>query len=249
MVTVVLGRNRELTIDELAHETGVSSRNIRYYQTRGLLPPPRVKGRSGVYGQQHIDRLALLDELKSEGLNLQAISFLLGGAGNVDTEELRGLKRAILDSWGSSDPVEMQVADLTDQLELSEEEAGEYFQRAVELELIELTDDEEVVRILLPDILTAGRELMGMGVSFDRALDVLATIREHAGAVAEAYVEMFDEAVLAPWDARGRPDEEWRDIRESVERLRPIAGDALLAVFNQLIQQAITESLSSAAPE
>lgn len=246
---MVLGRSRELTIDELAHETGVSSRNIRYYQTRGLLPPPRVKGRSGVYGQQHIDRLALLDELKSEGLNLQAISFLLGGSGNVDTEELRGLKRAILDSWGSSDPVEMQLEDLTDQLELSDEEAAAYFQRAVELELIELTDDEEVVRILLPDILTAGRELMRMGVSFDRALDVLATIREHAGAVAEAYVEMFDEAVLAPWDARGRPDDEWRDIRESVERLRPIAGDALLAVFNQLIQHAITERLSSAAPE
>lgn len=246
---MVLGRSRELSIDELAHETGVSSRNIRYYQTRGLLPPPRVKGRSGVYGQQHIDRLALLDELKAEGLNLQAISFLLGGSGNVDTEELRGLKRAILDSWGSSDPVEMAVEDLTEQLALSDEDAAEYFPRAVELGLIELADDDGTVRILLPDILTAGRELMDMGVGFGRALDVLATIREHAGAVAEAYVEMFDEAVLAPWDARGRPDEEWREIRESVERLRPIAGDALLAVFNQLIQQAITESLSSAAPE
>lgn len=244
-----MARGRELTIDELAHETGVSSRNIRYYQTRGLLPPPRVKGRSGVYGEQHVERLALLDELKAEGLNLQAISFLLGGSGNVDTEELRGLKRAILDSWGSSEPVEVKVKDLTRQLRLSEEEAATYFERAVELDLIELTEDEDVVRILLPDILTAGRELLEMGVGFDRALDVLATIREHAGAVAEAYVEMFDEAVLAPWDARGRPDDEWRDVRESVERLRPIAGDALLAVFNQLIEQAITESLSSAAPE
>lgn len=246
---MVLGRSRELSIDELAHETGVSSRNIRYYQTRGLLPPPQVKGRSGVYGQQHIDRLALLDELKAEGLNLQAISFLLGGSGNVDTEELRGLKRAILDSWGSSEPLEMPVEDLTEQLELSDEDAAEYFPRAVELDLIGPSDEEGVVRVLLPDILAAGRELMDMGVGFDRALDVLATIREHAGAVAEAYVEMFDDAVLAPWDARGRPDDEWRDIRESVERLRPIAGDALLAVFNQLIERAITESLSSAAPE
>ncbi len=143
----------------------------------------------------------------------------------------------------------MQIEDLTEQLALAEEDAAEYFSRAVELDLLEPSDEEGVVRILLPDILAAGRELMEMGVGFDRALDVLATIREHAGPVAEAYVEMFDEAVLAPWDARGRPDEEWRDIRESVERLRPIAGDALLAVFNQLIQQAITESLSSAAPE
>ena len=244
-----MGRGRELTIDELAHETGVSSRNIRYYQTRGLLPPPRVKGRSGVYGQAHVDRLALLDELKAEGLNLQAISFLLGGSGNVDNEELRGLKRAILDSWGSSEPVEMRIKDLTKQLRLSDEEAAEYFSRAVALDLIEPTDDADVVRILLPDILMAGGELLDMGVGFDRALDVLATIREHAGAVAQAYVEMFDEAVLAPWDARGRPDDEWRDVRESVERLRPIAGDALLAVFNQLIERAITESLSTSAPE
>lgn len=244
-----MARARELTIDELAHETGVSSRNIRYYQTRGLLPPPRVRGRSGVYGQQHVERLALLDELKAEGLNLQAISFLLGGSGNVDTEEVRGLKRAILDSWGSSEPIEVKVKDLTRQLRLSDDEAATYFERAVALDLIELTEDEDVVRILLPDILAAGRELLEMGVGFDRALDVLATIREHAGAVAEAYVEMFDEAVLAPWDARGRPDDEWREIRESVERLRPIAGDALLAVFNQLIERAITESLMSAAPE
>lgn len=245
----MLGRGRELTIDELAHETGVSSRNIRYYQTRGLLPPPRVRGRSGVYGQQHVDRLALLDELKAEGLNLQAINFLLGGSGNVDTEELRGLKRAILDSWGSTEPVDIKVKALTKQLQLGDEEAAVYLERAAELNLIELTDDEEVVRVLLPDILTAGRELLDMGVGFDRALDVLATIRVHAGAVAAKYVEMFDEAVMAPWDARGRPEDEWRDIREAVERLRPIAGDALLAVFNQLIEQAITESLSSAAPE
>lgn len=245
-----LRRRRELTIDELAHETGVSSRNIRYYQTRGLLPPPQVKGRSGVYGQQHIDRLALLDELKAEGLNLQAINFLLGGGENVDNEELRGLKRAILDSWGTSEPVEMSLEELAAQLDIEDEtELGAYFDRALALGMLQTTDEDGTVRVLLPDILSAGRELMSMGVSFDRALDVLATIREHAGAIAGAYVEMFDEAVMAPWDARGRPDDEWRDIRESVERLRPIAGDALLAVFNQLIAEAITQSLSSAAPD
>lgn len=245
----LLGRGRELTIDELAHESGVSSRNIRYYQTRGLLPPPRVKGRSGVYGQQHLDRLALLDELKAEGLNLQAISFLLGGGENVDNEELRGLKRAILDSWGKSDPEELSLKDLRKQLKLDDDELAEYAERAMELGLLGPGEEEGTVRVLLPDILTAGRELMEMGVGFDRALDVLADIREHAGAVAGSYVDMFDEAVLAPWDARGRPDDEWRDVRESVERLRPIAGDALLAVFNQLIEQAITERLSSASPE
>ncbi len=70
-------RAKQLTIDELAQESGVSSRNIRYYQTRGLLPPPELSGRLGYYDRRHLERLALIQELQSEGLNLQAIGWLL----------------------------------------------------------------------------------------------------------------------------------------------------------------------------
>ena len=61
-----MGRGDSMTIDDLAATTGVSSRSIRYYQTRGLLPPPRVKGRQGFYGQKHVDRLNLITELAEE---------------------------------------------------------------------------------------------------------------------------------------------------------------------------------------
>ena len=57
---------KRLTIDELAHATGVSSRNIRYYQTRGLLPPPAVEGRLGYYDRRHVERLRLIQELQAE---------------------------------------------------------------------------------------------------------------------------------------------------------------------------------------
>ncbi len=40
----------ELTIDELARETGMTVRNIRAHQSRGLLPPPEVRARTGYYG-------------------------------------------------------------------------------------------------------------------------------------------------------------------------------------------------------
>ena len=36
-----------LTIDELAQRTGLTTRNIRAYQSRGLLPPPEVRVRTG----------------------------------------------------------------------------------------------------------------------------------------------------------------------------------------------------------
>ena len=37
--------DNDLTIDDLARDTGLSVRNVRSHQARGLLPPPEVRGR------------------------------------------------------------------------------------------------------------------------------------------------------------------------------------------------------------
>ena len=237
-----MGKRDQLTIDDLAATTGVSSRSIRYYQTRGLLPPPRVKGRQGFYDQRHIDRLNLIGELSEEGLNLQAIGWLLGGARSVDSEELRRLKRSVLDGWVSEEPVPVTDKDLRRALSLADVDPA-VTERAAELGMIRPSADGW--DILLPSVMAAGGELAGMGLDPDRMLDVLATMREHAQAVAESYVAVFDEAVLAPWDARGRPEEEWTSIRESVDRIRPLAGEALLAVFRQVMADVIGARLAS----
>ena len=63
----------ELTIDELARETGMTVRNIRAHQSRGLLPPPEVRARTGYYGPEHVARLRLIQELQGNGYNLAAI--------------------------------------------------------------------------------------------------------------------------------------------------------------------------------
>jgi hypothetical protein len=52
----------ELTIDELAQRTGMTVRNVRAHQSRGLLPPPEVRGRTGFYGPEHVSRLELIRE-------------------------------------------------------------------------------------------------------------------------------------------------------------------------------------------
>ena len=62
----------ELTIDELARATGMTVRNIRSHATRGLLPPPEVRARTGYYGPDHVARL----ELQSAGHNLAGIKHL-----------------------------------------------------------------------------------------------------------------------------------------------------------------------------
>jgi MerR HTH family regulatory protein len=53
----------EMTIRELAERTGMTVRNIRAHQTRGLLPPPVVRGRTGYYDEEHVARIELTREM------------------------------------------------------------------------------------------------------------------------------------------------------------------------------------------
>ena len=50
-----------LTIDELAARAGTTVRTVRFYSTKGLLPPPVIGARRvGHYGPEHLSRLALI---------------------------------------------------------------------------------------------------------------------------------------------------------------------------------------------
>ena len=69
----------ELRVDELAERAGVSVDTIRYYQGRGLVPPPARRGRTAHYGPEHVERLERIRGLQSQGLSLAAIGRLLSG--------------------------------------------------------------------------------------------------------------------------------------------------------------------------
>src|ERR687893_1913583 len=103
----------DLTIDELAHRTGLTVRNIRAYQSRGLVPPPTLRGRTGYYGDEHVARIELIRELQSEGFNLEAIRRLIEGAGG-ETEEVLRFTRAVREPFEQEEPREVDLDELTD---------------------------------------------------------------------------------------------------------------------------------------
>jgi DNA-binding transcriptional MerR regulator len=76
-VTVTGGTVKGFTIAELAALSGMSSRNIRAYQSRGLLDPPLRHGRVAYYGAHHVARLALIRALQLQGFSLEAIRHLV----------------------------------------------------------------------------------------------------------------------------------------------------------------------------
>ena len=67
----------QLTIEQLAAESGMSVRNIRAHQARGLLDPPQVRSRVGYYGPEHLEQLRLIRDLQDDGFNLGAIKRLV----------------------------------------------------------------------------------------------------------------------------------------------------------------------------
>ena len=72
----------QYTIDELASESGVPSRTIRFYQSKGTLPPPKRRGRVAYYSAGHLDRLHVISELQDRGLRLDAIRDALDSSDN-----------------------------------------------------------------------------------------------------------------------------------------------------------------------
>src|SRR6476659_2874559 len=93
----------ELTIEELAAQSGMTVRNIRSHRARGLLPPPEVRDRVGYYGPEHLARLRMIQELQAEGFNLKGVERLLERSPGP-AEEFLSLKRTIGASFETEEP-------------------------------------------------------------------------------------------------------------------------------------------------
>ena len=68
---------KERTLEELAEDTDVTPRTIRFYITRGLVDPPLRSGRKAAYGEKHKARIEMIRELQAKGMTLSEIGHLL----------------------------------------------------------------------------------------------------------------------------------------------------------------------------
>src|SRR4051794_26271302 len=216
----------ELTIDELAHRTGMTVRNLRAHQSRGLLPPPDVRGRTGYYGREHVARVELIRELQGEGFNLEAIRRLLDDAQGSSGEVLR-FTRAAREPFEDEQPEIVTAEDLAEQFGGTDPAALE---RATELGLLRPLGEGRYEQTS-PRLARAGAELARLGVPPADPLELVSRIRPHADAAAHRFVRLYIEPAWKPFDEAGRPPERWPEVREALERVRPLAADAMLSVF------------------
>lgn len=65
-----------LRIDDLARLSGTTVDTVRFYQRQGLLPPATRRGRSLLYGHEHLERLERIRDLQARHFTLKAIRAL-----------------------------------------------------------------------------------------------------------------------------------------------------------------------------
>src|SRR5215469_12333286 len=110
---------KPLTIGQLARLTGITAKNIRYYESIGLLPSPeRARNSYRCYNQADVNRLTLLRRLRLLGVPLAELSPLLNNASNARCiEVLQGLLPLVADRLAALDQEIAELEQLRVQVE------------------------------------------------------------------------------------------------------------------------------------
>lgn len=197
-------------MDQLAAAADVSVDTVRFYQSKGLLPPPRRQGRVAWYGDEHLERLDRIRRLQARGLTLATIRRLLSG-------ELDAADEALVTALA-----EPAVASECFTLEELAERSG------IPLPLLQAVEREG---LLVPrregytseDVAVArsGLRLLEHGLPLPELLELAR--RHHAAMreVAERAVALFDTHVRHPLRDAGLPEDE--------------AAARLVAAFEELL--------------
>jgi DNA-binding transcriptional MerR regulator len=234
-------------IDDLARAAGMTVRNVRVYQDRGLLPPPRREGRSGVYGEPHLARLRLIGQLLDRGYTFAHIAeFLEAWQRGRNLTDLLGLEEVLTTPWSdelADDLTAEQLAELFGADQLTPENL------AVALEQSIMIAEGDRYRIPSPRLLHAGAELVRAGIPLAIVLGLSASLARDMEATAARLVGAVADHVVLP--AAQAHDASLADIGELINRLKPLAQlavDAHLArAMDKQVRATVQAHLETAA--
>lgn len=226
---------QEYTIDDLAAVSRVPSRTIRFYQSKGLLEAPTMKGRVAFYDQRHVDRLALIAQLQDRGLRIEAIRELVKriDEGEVDVGEWLGLEAQLKAPWANDRPRTVSEEELT---ALVGSKRPGLIGDLVRANLVKREGD--VFFVQSPGILHVAMKFEEAGIDLEVAAEASVILRRHVARAAEELTAYFFRHAT-DGDVRGA------DFAKTFDELRPVGLDAVRLVFGQEIERVLRELVAS----
>ena len=230
----------EYRIDDLARLAGTTTRNIRVYRDRGLLPPPLRVGRIALFNDTHLTRLRLITSMLDRGYNIAHVREMLSAwEEGKNLGDVLGLETAIVGAWTTEKPETMSLDDAKRLVDDSRA-----FERLVALQLIRV--DGTQATVTRPKLIEAFNEIRGYGVKFDKLIDLHEQIVPEIDKISDLLVRAGAEHVMdriKPGQALP-PDAEIAELITMLVRFRTQAVATVTATLAASIESNI-ESLVS----
>ncbi|MFE0099780.1 MerR family transcriptional regulator [Streptomyces sp. NPDC059009] len=224
-----------LTVDELAARAGVTVRTIRFYGTKGLLPPPAIGPRRvGHYGQEHLSRLALIEELQHQGMTLAAIErYLEQLPPDLSAHDL-AIHRAVVASWAPDSAEDMALPGLERRAgrALSEEDLD----RLAAMGVLARTEAPETFRVD-PGLLRLGVQLLDVPIAHETILAARTVLMEHTRSAAHELSRLFRDEVWGPYRERESDPEHVAAMRSLSAHMQPMVVQALVTAFQRSLKE------------
>lgn len=236
------GTEPAFTVDELAARAGMTVRTIRFYSSRGLLPPPVIGPRRvGHYGPGHLSRLALIEELQHQGMTLAAIERYLEQLPADLSEQDLAIHRALVASWAPDSAEEVTPRELTRRAgrELSEQDVD----RLAAMGVLDRRPDG-LLR-LDGSLLRLGLELLDVPIAHETILASRTVLLEHARAAAQELSRLFRDEVWGPY-RESREDPDHVAVMKSLSaHMQPMVVQALVTAFQRSLREELRAAFGS----
>jgi DNA-binding transcriptional MerR regulator len=184
------GASGEYRIDDLARLAGTTTRNIRVYRDRGLLPPPLRVGRIALFNDTHLTRLRLITSMLDRGYNIAHVREMLSAwEQGKNLGDVLGLETAIVGTWTTEKPETMALADAE---RLVDDPRA--FERLVALQVVRV--DGARATVTRPKLIEAFNEIRGYGVELDKLIDLHEQIVPRVDEISDMLVRAGAEHVM-----------------------------------------------------
>ncbi|WP_235035025.1 MerR family transcriptional regulator [Zhongshania aliphaticivorans] len=233
---------RDYSVEELALAANTTVRNIRAYQDRGVLPPPALQGRKGVYSNVHLSRLRLIANLLDRGYTLSSIRELISALEEgIGLSEVLGIESALNSPWTNESPTNIAMTELVKMFGTKLTPSA--VKTAHDLGLFSISGTH--LRVSSMNTLKVAEELCATGIPLDELLDILRMMRGNVQRVANEFVKLISHHVLEPYaEQKLPPPEELPKIAELIWRLRPLAEKVVDAELGRAMEIAASEFLA-----
>ena len=136
----------------------------------------------------------------------------------------------------------VSAVELSERLKVEGEEGARLVEKAVKLDLLVPLGDG-LFEVPSPALLSVAEELVAHGISVEPR-QLVEDLRRHSRAVSQRFVKLFIDEVWRPFVDAGMPEEQWTAIADSMEAARPLAAEAVLAVFRQTLSDEVESAFS-----